>query len=38
MELNEKKKFIYTNEEKYKTLLEKNPNLEQFKKKFNLEF
>jgi DNA polymerase-3 subunit gamma/tau len=38
LELNEKKKFIYTNEEKYKTLLEKNPNLEQFKKKFNLEF
>ncbi len=38
LELNEKKKFIYTNEEKYKTLSEKNPNLEQFKKKFNLEF
>ena len=38
LELNEKKKFIYTNEEKYKTISEKNPNLEQFKKKFNLEF
>jgi len=38
LELNETKKFIYTNEEKYKTLSEKNPNLEQFKKKFNLEF
>ena len=38
LDLNEKMKFIYTNEEKYKTLLEKNPNLEQFKKKFNLEF
>lgn len=38
LELNEEKKFIYTNEEKYKTLSEKNPNLEQFKKKFNLEF
>ena len=38
LELNETKKFIYTNEEKYKTLSEKNPNLEQFRKKFNLEF
>ena len=38
LELNEKKKFIYTNEEKYKTISEKNPNLEQFRKKFNLEF
>ena len=38
LELNEKKKFIYTNEEKYKTISEKNPNLKQFKKKFNLEF
>ena len=38
LELNETKKFIYTNEEKYKTISEKNPNLEQFRKKFNLEF
>ena len=38
LDVKEEKKFVYTNEEKYKTLSEKNPTLKQFKKKFDLEF
>ncbi len=38
LEVKEEKKFIYTNEEKYKALSEKNPALKLFTKKFNLEF
>ena len=38
LDVKEEKKFVYTNEEKYKALSEKNPKLKQFKKKFDLEF
>lgn len=38
LEVKEEKKFIYTNEDKYHALAEKNPALELFKKKFNLEY
>jgi DNA polymerase-3 subunit gamma/tau len=38
LDVKEEKKFVYTNEEKYNTLSEKNPTLKQFKKKFDLEF
>ena len=38
LDVKEEKKFVYTNEEKYKALSEKNPTLKQFKKKFDLEF
>ena len=38
LEMKEKKKFVYTNDEKYKVLSEKNPVLDLFKKKFNLEY
>ena len=38
LEVKEKKKFVYTNEDKYHALAEKNPTLELFKKKFNLEY
>ena len=34
----EEKKFIYTAEDKYKELIEKNPVIEAFKKNFNLEY
>jgi DNA polymerase-3 subunit gamma/tau len=38
LEVKEEKKFVYTNEDKYHALAEKNPALELFKKKFNLEY
>lgn len=38
LEMKEKKKFVYTNDEKYKVLSEKNPVLDLFKIKFNLEY
>ena len=38
LEVKEEKKFVYTNEDKYKALSEKNPTLALFKKKFNLEY
>lgn len=38
LEMKDEKKFIYTNEDKYKALSEKNPTVELFKKKFNLEY
>jgi DNA polymerase-3 subunit gamma/tau len=38
LEVKEEKKFVYTNEDKYHALAEKNPTLELFKKKFNLEY
>ena len=38
LEVKEEKKFVYTNEDKYHALAEKNPSLELFKKKFNLEY
>lgn len=38
LEMKEEKKFVYTNDDKYKVLSEKNPVLELFKKKFNLEY
>ena len=38
LDMKEEKKFVYTNEEKYRALSEKNPTLKQFKKKFDLEF
>jgi DNA polymerase-3 subunit gamma/tau len=38
LEVKEEKKFVYTNEDKYKALSEKNPTLTLFKKKFNLEY
>jgi len=38
LEVKEEKKFVYTNEDKYKVLSEKNPTLALFKKKFNLEY
>lgn len=34
----EDKKFVYTAEDKYSELLQKNPIIETFKKKFNLEY
>lgn len=34
----EDKKFVYTAEDKYNELLQKNPIIETFKKKFNLEY
>jgi len=34
----EEKKFIYTSEDKYQELIEKNPMIETFKKNFNLEY
>jgi DNA polymerase-3 subunit gamma/tau len=38
LEVKEEKKFVYTNQDKYHALAEKNPALELFKKKFNLEY
>lgn len=38
LEMKEEKKFVYTNDDKYKVLSEKNPALDLFKKKFNLEY
>jgi DNA polymerase-3 subunit gamma/tau len=38
LEMKEEKKFVYTNDDKYKVLSEKNPVLDLFKKKFNLEY
>lgn len=38
LEVKEEKKFVYTNEDKYKALSEKNPTLALFKKKFNLQY
>lgn len=38
LEVKEENKFVYTNEDKYHALAEKNPALELFKKKFNLEY
>jgi hypothetical protein len=38
LEVKEEKKFVYTNEDKYKALSEKNPTLTLFMKKFNLEY
>jgi DNA polymerase-3 subunit gamma/tau len=38
LEVKEEKKFIYSNEDKYHALAQKNPALELFKKKFNLEY
>jgi hypothetical protein len=34
----EKEKIIYTDQEKYLEMLKKNPQLEQLKQKFNLDF
>ncbi len=38
LDVKEEKKFVYTNEDKYHALAEKNPALKLFKKKFNLEY
>jgi DNA polymerase-3 subunit gamma/tau len=38
LEMKEEKKFVYTNDDKYKVLSEKNPVLDLFKKKFKLEY
>jgi DNA polymerase-3 subunit gamma/tau len=38
LEVKEEKKFVYTNEDKYNALAEKNPTIELFKKTFNLEY
>ena len=38
VDLREEKKFIYTAEDKYQELLEKNPMIKTFKKNFNLEY
>jgi len=38
LEMKEEKKFVYTNDDKYKVLSEKNPALDLFKKKFKLEY
>ena len=38
LEIKDEKKFVYTSDDKYKVLSEKNPVLDLFMKKFNLEY
>ena len=38
MEVKEEKKFVYTSEDKYQALKKKNPVVDLFKNKFNLEY